>query len=171
MKANNWYVITGAPHSGKTTLIEKLKELGYKVVLETARVYIDQEIEKGRRIEEIRKNELDFQKKILDLKIENEKKELKDETIFWDRGIPDTWAYLEMIGEALDKSLAKSQYKKVFLLNPLPYEKDYARTENEEEQLILHELLKKAYKQEGHDVVEVKIDGKEERLKFILDNL
>ena len=42
--SNNWYVITGAPSSGKTTLLEYLKKKGQKVYFEWARIYIDQEM-------------------------------------------------------------------------------------------------------------------------------
>ena len=66
MDSNNWYVITGAPHSGKTSVLKLLEEKGYRVIYEAARIYIDQEIEKGRTIEEIRESELEFQKGIKD---------------------------------------------------------------------------------------------------------
>jgi predicted ATPase len=175
MNNNNWYVITGAPHSGKTTLIEMLRDLGYKVVLEAARVYIDEEMEEGKALEEIRKDELAFQRKVLELKIENEKKESPNEIIFWDRGIPDSLAYYEMLGFAKDKFLQeateKAKYKKVFLLGTLSYEKDYARTESEDQQKLIHELLKKAYRQHGHKLVEIENVGPKERLRIILESL
>lgn len=174
MKNNSWYVITGAPHAGKTTLIEELEKIGHKVVLEAARVFIDEEIEKGETIEEIRKDEFEFQKKVLKMKIENETKKSQKEIIFWDRGIPDSLAYLEMLGitdEFFQKAANNSEYKKVFLLSPLPYKKDYARTENEEQQLMIHKLLKKAYGNPKYNLIEIGDIGVEERLKFILKNL
>jgi predicted ATPase len=150
MTNNNWYVITGAPHSGKTSVIELLEKEGFRVEYEIARVYIDNEIAKGRTIEDIRKDELEFQKGILDMKIEIERKLPKDEIIFFDRAIPDSDAYYELCGfsgdKHLEESLAKSKYKKVFLFDLLPYKKDYARVESEEEQLKLHKLLDLSYK-------------------------
>ncbi len=175
MKKNNWYVITGAPHAGKTTLVEELKKMGHRVVWEAARVYIDEEIEKGEKLEEIRKDELAFQKKILEIKIKNEERESQTEIIFWDRGIPDSLAYFEMLGvtddEFLQSASKKSKYAKVFLLSPLPYKKDYARVENEEQQKLIHTLLKKAYKDCGQEVIEIGDVGLEERLGIILKNL
>ena len=41
MKNTQWYVITGPPCSGKTTLIDKLEALGYPVVHEVARWVIE----------------------------------------------------------------------------------------------------------------------------------
>lgn len=175
MKKNNWYVITGAPHSGKTTLIEKLREMGYRVVLEAARVYIDEEIKKGKILEDIRKNELDFQRKILEVKVENEKKESQEEIVFWDRGIPDSLAYYEMLGFTEDKflqeAIEKAEYKKVFLLGTLSYKKDYARIESEEQQKIIHDLLRKAYKNNKYELIEVGDVDLEERIEIILKNL
>ncbi|MCK5320027.1 ATP-binding protein [Candidatus Parcubacteria bacterium] len=175
-KNNNWYVITGAPHSGKTSVVELLEEKGYRVVYEAARIYIDQEIKKGRTIKEIRKNELEFQKGILDLKIDVEKNLPKDEVIFFDRAIPDSDAYYELCGLSFDKCLKKAiskcEYKKVFLFEFLPYKKDYARTESEEDQEKLQELLEKSYKKLKAPLVKVpKMKSKEDRLEFVLDNL
>jgi len=176
MENNNWYVITGAPYSGKTSVIELLEKKGYRVVYEAARIYIDQEIEKGRTIEEIRKNELEFQKGILDLKIDIEKNMPKDEVIFFDRAIPDSDAYYELCGLSgdnyLNEAIKNCKYKKVFLFELLPYEKDYARTESAEEQSRLHELLEKSYKKLNSPIIKVpKMNSKEDRLAFVLKNL
>ena len=173
---NNWHVITGAPHSGKTSVIKLLEEKGYRVEYEVARVYIDQEIAKGRTVEEIRKDELEFQKGILDMKIEIEKKLPKNEIIFFDRAIPDSDAYYELCGlsgnKYLEGVIKKCEYKKVFLFDILPYEKDYARTESEEEQKKLQGLLEKSYKKIDCPIIKVrKMDSKESRLDFILKNL
>ena len=65
MKNNNWYVITGAPSSGKTTIVKLLKSKGYIVLYEAARIYIDQELKKGKTIQKIRKDEGKFQKESL----------------------------------------------------------------------------------------------------------
>ena len=72
MSINNWYVITGSSCSGKTTLVNMLEQKGYKVVYETARTLLDQELSKGLTVEEIRKDENAFQKKILDMKLDVE---------------------------------------------------------------------------------------------------
>lgn len=173
MRKNNWYIITGAPHAGKTTLLKKLKERGYTVRPEAARVYIDRELKKGKTLREIRKDEFAFQKKILKIKIRNEKKASPEEVIFWDRGIPDSLAYYEMLETERDpflqRALKECHYKKVFLLSPLPYKKDYARTENHDQQLLIHRLLRKAYRK--HPVVELKSRSRERRVSAVLKNL
>jgi predicted ATPase len=47
MSETNWYVITGAPSSGKTTLLKELEELGYRVIHEVARAFIEMEMEQA----------------------------------------------------------------------------------------------------------------------------
>lgn len=172
---NNWYVITGAPSSGKTTTLKALEKKGYKVFYEWARIYIDAEMKKGRTLKEIRKDELEFQRKILELKVNFENKLPKKDFVFMERGIPDSTAYMQMCGIKNDKDLAKALkncfYKKVFLVELLKYELDYARTESEEEARLIESLLEKSYTDIGIKVTRVPKMSVEKRVKFILDNL
>lgn len=172
---NNWYVITGAPCSGKTTVLNSLKEMGYEVIGEVARTYIDKLIAEGLTIEDIRKDETRFQNDVLDQKYKLEEYIDKDKLVFFDRGIPDSYAYFKFLGikdeELLKKSLVNN-YKKVFILKPCPYKKDYARTESEEDQIKLHELIQEAYKISGAEIINVPIfETKKDRVDFVLNNL
>ena len=54
MQRTNWYVITGAPCSGKTAVICALEQMGCQVVHEVARAYIDKELGKGKSIAQIK---------------------------------------------------------------------------------------------------------------------
>lgn len=170
---NNWYVITGGPCSGKTTLLETLEKKGYKVFYEWARIYIDQEMKKGKTLQQIRKNELRFQQKILKLKVEFEKKLSKKELLFMERGIPDSTAYFKKCGIEKDKYLERvlknCYYKKVFLLELLDYQLDYARIENKKEAKLLESLLEKSYQSIGANIVKVPIMPIEKRVQFILN--
>ncbi len=172
---NNWYVLTGAPSSGKTTVLEELKKKGYKVYEEWARVYIDQEIKSGRSIQEIRKDESQFQEKILDLKVNFEKTLHSQSTLFLDRGIPDSIAYMKLCGIPIkpqfQQILKKCSYKKVFLLELLEYKIDYARTESQKDAFILDSLLKASYKDLGMELIKVPKMSVEKRVNFIIKNL
>lgn len=175
MQKNNWCVITGAPNSGKSTILKELEKQGYKAYEEWARVYIDSEMQKGKTIEEIRVNELEFQKKILKLKIDFEKTLNPSSLLFLDRGIPDSIAYMKLCGYGKDPILKKASknctYKKVFLMELIKYESDYARTESQEEALILDRLLEDAYKDLGMNVIRVPKMPVAERMSFIINNL
>lgn len=172
---NNWFALTGAPSSGKTTVLKELEKKGYKVYEEWARVYIDSEMQKGKTLKEIRKDEVQFQNKILQLKIDFEKTLNPSSTLFLDRGIPDSIAYMKLckapIDSKLEKSIKKCTYKKVFLMELLEYETDYARTESQEEAMILDTLLENAYKELGMAVIRVPRMSIEKRVDFILKDL
>lgn len=172
---NNWYVLTGAPSSGKTTIIKLLEKSGYKVLYEIARIYIDEELKKGKTIQEIRKDEIEFQRKILDLKIYHESKLDPKKITFLDRAIPDSIAYNTLVGiprnKYLDKIIKKTSYKKIFIFERLEFEKDYARTESKEEVERLERLLENTYRNLTVPIIKVPKMSIEERLNFILDNL
>lgn len=174
-QVNNWYVVTGAPSSGKTTTLKHLESMGCKIYYEWARIYIDQEMKKGRTLNEIRADEREFQRKILKLKVDFENKLDPKELIFMERGIPDSAAYMKMLGAENDTNLGKAlkncHYKKVFLMELAKYETDYARTESQEEAMLIDGLLERCYTDLGINVVRVPKMGIEERAKFIIDNL
>ncbi|KPJ55445.1 hypothetical protein AMJ49_07150 [Parcubacteria bacterium DG_74_2] len=170
----NWYVITGGPSSGKTKVIEYLAFLGYAVIPEAARILIDTEISNGKTIKEIRPNEVEFQKKVLQMKIEVENRTPPEQIKFFDRGIPDTIAYCQIYGEdpaSVIKASQRRKYKGVFLLEQLSFEKDYARVEDERLARDLNQLLYDAYSNLGYDVIQVSPKSIEERAKFILSKI
>ncbi len=171
MRQNNWYVITGGPSSGKTTVINELSKSGYIVIPETARVLINKEVSKGKTVEEIRKNEAEFQRKVLEMKIEIENNLPKDKIIFFDRAIPDSIAYYQICGidpKEIMELCQKRKYRKIFFLEPLPFEKDCARTEDKQTVNNLNELLKECYENLGYEVINILVMSIKERVKKIL---
>ncbi len=175
-KKNNWYVITGTLSSGKTTLINGIKDRGYFTIPEQARVYIDAELDKGRSIQEIRANELLFQQKVLQTKVELEKGLDKNNLTFFDRGVHDSIAYYKLLGinndGLLSSAVATSDYVRVFLLDMLEYTEDYARVETQEERSNIHELLYDAYIESGIEVVRVPaFNTKDDRVEFVLSHI
>ena len=172
---NNWYVITGAPCSGKTITLQAIEPKGYKVIYEAARMIIDKSISEGMTLTEIRKDELDFQRKVLRLKLSIEEQLPKNEITFLERGIPDSYAYYHLCKASSDSELLLSmkncRYKKVFLLDRLVFLKDYARTEDENTAQRLHLLLKKGYKKIHADIITVPVMSIKERVDYILNNI
>lgn len=174
-KDTEWYVITGGPSSGKTTTVEILKKRGYKTTIEHARHYIDTQRVTGKTTEEIRANQLAFQRGVLDMQIEQEKALSPKETVFLDRALPDALAYYHFLNlpedRALQKALDEASYKKVFTLDPLPLQNDYARTEDESAQKRIHELLTEVYESLSFPMVHVPVLSPEERVDFIVNHL
>lgn len=171
----NWYVITGGPSSGKTTTVNLLRERGYKTTIEHARHYLDTQRITGKTVEEVRKNQMEFQLGVLNMQIEQENSLNKNDVVFLDRAIPDSLAYYRFLNLPPDKklldTLVKVNYKKVFILDRLPFIQDYARTEDEVAQKKIHELLTEVYQSMSFPVVHVPVLPPTERVDFILNNL
>jgi len=174
IRYTNWYVITGAPCSGKTSVIRELERLGYRVVHEVARAYIDAQLNKGKNLKQIKGNGLAFEHHILNCKVEIEASLAQDDVVFLDRALPDSIAYFKKEGldpnEPLEKSKAV-RYKKVFLLERLVFEKDPVRSEDEASALELERLIKDSYQMLGYDVVCVPVLSIQERTEFILQRI
>lgn len=171
----NWYVVTGGPSTGKTTVIDLLQKQGYITTIEHARHYIDTIRNEGHSVEEIRNNKRKFQLGVLDMQIEQEASIKTKDIVFLDRAIPDALAYYQFLkldyDEKLIKAIKETSYKKIFILDRLPFTKDYARTENEEDQKKIHQLIIDVYKDLGFPIVFVPVLPPLERVKYILDNV
>jgi len=173
---SNWYVVTGGPSAGKTTLIQALEGNGLHVEHESARILIDEEVTAGKTIEEIRNDEQRFQEMVYYHKVGREARLHPNQTIFFDRGIPDTYAYNKLHGFFISQEMRtvidNVFYKKVFLLEPFKYEQDYARVESLEQRDKLFDLLKEAYEKSNTPIEVVPaFPAKEERIAYFLDLL
>src|SRR5262249_51530526 len=117
------YVLTGAPSSGKTSILTELEKRGEQVIPEAATDWILRKIRSG--ISEPWKEE-SFTFDILKLQLEREKPWLlKEGKVFVDRGIFDGYAYamvnelagtktLAHINETLNPIDLKQHYKAIF---------------------------------------------------------
>ena len=174
MSETNWYVVTGAPSSGKTVLVRELEKLGYRVIHEVARAYIKTQMEQGRTQEEIRADKRSFENWILHAKIAIEAELPKDQVIIFDRAIPDSIAYFEVAGldpkEAIRKS-PRNRYKKVFLLDRLPYQVDHARIEDNQIAIRLDQSLERSYRMLGYEVTRIGVMPVQDRLRLIIDQI
>ena len=171
----NWYVITGGPGSGKTTVVNQLNMLGHHTTIEHARHFIDTQMITGKSVEEIRKNQIEFQKGILDMQILQEASLSPDELIFLDRALPDALAYYRFlnlpVNKELEDALKKAFYKKVFILESLPLINDYARLEDETAQKRISKLIVEVYESFPFPITHVPIMTPMERVEYILKNL
>lgn len=171
----NWYVITGGPSTGKTTVINMLQERGYNTTIEHARHYIDTMRTEGETVEEIRNNKRKFQLGVLDMQIEQEESIKPKDVVFLDRAIPDALAYYRFLKLEVDDILAKAiqnvHYKKIFILDRLPLINDYARLENEKDQIKIHRLITEVYETLGFPIVFVPVLPPNKRVEYILNNI
>ncbi len=170
----NWYVITGAPCSGKTTLISKLATKGFLTVPETARHYFIQELDKGRSIDDIRSNGVALERSLTDMQLRIEQGLRTDDFAFLDRGLPESLAYHRVAGLNPNKILSdcfRYRYAAIFLLDRCPVQRDGLRPENEATVAYLDEWIERDYTALGYSVIRIPVMSTEERLALVLENL
>lgn len=171
----NWYVITGGPSSGKTTTVQLLRERGHTTTIEHARHYIDLARISGQSVEEIRARQLEFQHGVLTMQLDEEASLNPDEIVFLDRALPDALAYYRFLHLEPDamvlSAVEHARYKKVFVLDLLPLARDYARTEDEHDQRVIHDLLLEVYRELGFPVIQVPVLPPTDRVDFILERI
>ena len=174
MCRTNWHVITGAPCSGKTAVIQELEKRGYKVIHETARAYIDRRLNEGLPLQTIKADQQQFENHILDEKIRIESSLPRNETFFFDRAIPDSIAYFKLAGLDAAMPLKKSslfRYRRIFFFERLKFLADRVRSEDEDTAERLGALIIESYRLLKYEVIHVPVLSIEKRIDFILNRL
>jgi predicted ATPase len=167
----NWHVITGAPCSGKSSVILALACEGFQVLHEAARDYIEEQLQQGRSMPQIKADEADFEQRILHRKIALEASLAPHQTVFLDRAIPDSIAYYRYAGIDPSEALHASRmyrYKCIFVFERLTFIPDAARSEDDTVAMCLHEHLVRAYRELGYDIIPVPLMPIADRVNFIL---
>ena len=171
----NWHVITGAPCSGKTTIIDLFAQRGYFTAHETAREYFDKEMAKGRTSQEIRESGYTTQSGIFAMQRDLENSLEPGRVIFLDRGLPDTITFNRLFHLDLNGVLTacfRYYYASVFILDRLPFARDVKLgPEDEKPARFIDEWLERDYSSLGYRVVRVPVYSPQERLQFILDQI
>lgn len=171
----NWHVITGAPCTGKTTLIEQLAEGGFQTANETAREYFEIEMAKGRTSQEIRDSGYPTQLGIFEMQQNIEDGLRPNQIVFLDRGLPDSLTFHRVYGLNPDEFLLeclKHRYASVFILDRLPFERENKLgPEDEKPAQFIDMWLERDYTTLGYSVVRVPVVTPEERLNFVLERI
>jgi predicted ATPase len=173
----NWCVITGAPSSGKTSVVEELAHRGYAIQNEVARELIEACLRQGKTLAEIRDqaHAQQLQQRILKLKLAREKGLDRGALVFADRGTPDSITYFRIAGLDTKAAVEAShmfRYRAVFLFDRLPsFSKDGVRTESEQQAIEIDRMLYEDYKALGYAVTRVPVIPVAARADFILQKL
>lgn len=177
MKNNNFYILTGAPGSGKSTLIKSLREQAYLCVDEPAREIIaEQKSIDGQGL--YNRDKKLFLELMLSRSIYNFRRlNSSDKPIIFDRGIPDMIGYAKLFEVDSSSSLKASKVytynTKVFFLPSWQeiYSNDEDRTMSFEAAMDFGMLIRNAYIDLGYKVIDVPLVGIDERARFIMDNI
>jgi predicted ATPase len=146
--------------------------MGYYTVQEVARYVIDEQLEqKGGVLPWVNKEA--FEQRVLATQLDWEKSIPQGIDAILDRGLPDIVAYYKEDGSNVPEQYLKpareANYRKVFLLEPLPvYKNDNSRREDPEKAKRLHELIINTYKELNYELISIPAIGAEERKNLIL---
>ena len=172
-------VITGGPGTGKSTVIIELEKQGYQCMHEISREVTLMARKNG--IEQLfLKDPMLFSKMLLEGRVNQFKKasNLKNNIVFFDRGIPDVFAYMNYLGVEypsifIDQCNNNQYYNTIFLMPPWKdiYITDNERYESFEQSLAIYNHLKSAYKGLGYTIIEVPFGTAQERADFILKKI
>lgn len=173
----NFFVLTGAPGVGKTTLVKELRAYGVTCVDEPAReILAEQRAIGSDGIPE--KNPSRFTELLLSRSIQS------FETFFdqsgpvvFDRGVVDSIGYaslFEISSESFEEASQSYLYNNhVFVLAPWKdiYTTDEERKMSFEATLQFHEQILNAYRRLGYSLIQVPKGTIKERAKFLIDQL
>jgi predicted ATPase len=166
----NWYVITGAPSSGKTTLINQLAQQGYTVSSEIAREYIADLLSNNLSLEDIQKNNRQLQRGILALALKRARKLHPNQLIFFDRGTADSLGYFnyyQLDAQQMTHACQYLRYKNIFYCHQFPIEQDEVRVEDHITAKKIGDHIYQAYVSLGYQLIELPAVSVEERIKLI----
>lgn len=170
----NWHVITGAPCSGKSTLIDQLADKGFPTVPESGRLYIEREIARGRTIDGIHGDGAALQRGIGEMQLSVEGGLRARDFAFLDGAVPGCLAWYRAFGLNPNEILLECfhhRYACVLLLDPLSFQNDGSRFKDTSIIGYLDEWLARDYRALGYDVVRVPVLAPQERLAFVLERL
>lgn len=175
---NNFFILTGGPGSGKTSVLEALKNCGYVVVPEVARSIIKEQQSFGGEATHAG-NRIAFCNLMLNQSVTDYKNHLiVPQTVFFDRGIPDLYGYAKRfcngITEEIEQATKLYRYNPtVFLFPPWPeiYNEDTERKQDFNEAMDTYQVVKEAYKVCGYQIIEIPKTTINERVEYILQRL
>ena len=174
---NQRYVITGAPGTGKTAIINVLKERGYSCVDENSREIIAEQIINGGEILPW-KNQIAFENQIANRRSKQYLDSPENCICFFDRSSIDCIAYLnsnklEATSQIIE-IIKNCTFNKTAFYTPIweeIYTNDSERKESIESAIAIEKSLLKVYNFFGYTLIAIPKLTTGERADFILSKI
>jgi predicted ATPase len=171
-----FFVLTGGPGSGKTSLIEALERAGYQRSVEAGRAIIQDQLAIGGRALPW-SDPLLFAELMLNWEMRSHRlAEQQSGTVFFDRGVPDVIGYLRTVNmpvpEHMRKAAALFRYhRRVFITPPWReiFHADQERKQSFDEAVRTYQAMRATYAENGYELVELPCASLEERVRFMME--
>ena len=174
---NQKYIITGAPGTGKTTIINELKKQGYNCAEEISRAIIKEQLTSD--CDTLPWKILNvFSERVITLRKAQYINAPSETPHFFDRGIIDVIAYLIHDGLAVNnniiKMVKKFPYNKTVFYTPIwkeIYVNDTERKADINSAIKIEQTLLACYKSFGYSLISIPKLPTNERVDFILSKI
>lgn len=178
---NPFYVITGGPGVGKTTLVHELHQREFTIIPETTSELIkEQQAIDGEALPW--KNRKSYMEMMFQRSVESFVRTMGDHKgnapLFFDRGFLDALCYAALEGIPIDQemeTLAQTHryHPQVFILPPWKniYHSDREREQDWNEAVFTYNKMIQTYRSYQYDLIEVPRVSVSERADFVLDHI
>ena len=171
------YIISGAPGTGKTTIINALKKKDQYCAEEISLELIDKQISIGGNILPC-KNQIAFENKIAQKRYKQYLDSPENCICFFDRSSIDCIAYLNdnklESTSQINQIIKNCIFNKTVFYTPIweeIYKNDSERQESFDQSIKIDKHLKDSYIKFGYVLIEIPKLSVEERVKFILTQI
>ncbi|MFZ0733215.1 MAG: AAA family ATPase [Candidatus Sulfotelmatobacter sp.] len=173
--ADDLFVITGGPGSGKSTLIDALEGRGYTRTIEAGRGVIQDQVAIGGNALPWR-DPSSFAELMLCWEMRSyQVAQRTSGPVFFDRAVPDVIGYLRLMNLPVPAHLRKAaeilRYsRKVFIAPPWPeiFAQDRERKQDFDEAIRTYEAMVVTYSEFGYELIELPRSPVEERVVFVV---
>lgn len=170
------FIISGGPGAGKSTLLNALRKTGFYCVDEASRQLIRQQVAEGSPclpwIDLACFARLALDRMVADC--EQVTEATNGQPAFFDRGVPDIIAYLQVGGLPIEeryyRAVERCNYAPLVFMAPpwqAIYVNDAERWQTFAEATILHQVLVETYQLLGFTIIDLPTVSVNERLTFV----